>query len=137
MTRTVLAMLVMRDFEKSFGEFQKVMSESKGQPTPQSNFIVQNEIMKMSGFLRFSRAHAHCTDNETLDLLDEVNAVVEMTEGRRDRRDNKSFKDIFEDINKKLNAHVAKYEPQWKAAYDGLFKQMVELAKQAEAPKEA
>lgn len=137
MTRTVIAMLVMRDFEKSFAEFQKVMSESKGQPTPQSNFIVQNEIVKMSGFLRFSRQHAHCTDNETLDLLDEVNAVIEMTEGRRDRRDNKSFKDIFEDINKRLNAHVAKYEPQWKQAYDNLFKQMVEIAKQNEAAKEA
>ena len=101
MTRTVLAMLVMRDFEKSFGEFQKVMSESQGKPTPQSNFIVQNEIVKMAGFLRFSRAHAHCTDNETLDLLDEVNATIEMTEGRRDRRDNKSFKEIFDNINKR------------------------------------
>ena len=90
MTRSVLAMLVMRDFEKSFAEFQKVMSESQGKPTPQSNFIVQNEIVKMAGFLRFSRAHAHCTDNETLDLLDEVNATIEMTEGRRDRRENKS-----------------------------------------------
>ena len=137
MTRTILAMLIMRDFEKSFGEFQKVMAESKGQPTPQSNFIVQNEIVKMSGFIRFSRAHAHCTDNETLDLLDVVNAVIEMTEGRRDRRDNKSFKDIFEDINKRLNAHVAKYEPLWKKAYDGIFRQMVEIAKANEAPKEA
>ena len=137
MYRLVLSMLVMRSFQESFAEFQKVMNESKGQPTPQSNFIVQNEIVKMSGFLRFSRAHAHCTDNETLDLLDEVNAVIEMTEGRRDRRDNKSFKEIFEEINKKLNAQVAKYEPQWKQAYDALFRQMMEIAKQNEAPKEA
>lgn len=131
MTRSVLAMLVMRDFEKSFAEFQKVMSESQGKPTPQSNFIVQNEIVKMAGFLRFSRAHAHCTDNETLDLLDEVNATIEMTEGRRDRRENKSFKELFEIINQRLSGHVAKYEPQWKAAYDKLFKQMVELAQNA------
>lgn len=131
MTRSVIAMLVMKDFEKSFGEFQKVMAESQGKPTPQSNFIVQNEIVKMAGFLRFSRAHAHCTDNETLDLLDEVNATIEMTEGRRDRRDNKSFKDIFDNINKRISAHVAKYEPQWKAAYDKLFQEMVALAKQA------
>lgn len=137
MTRTVLAMLVMRDFEKSFGEFQKVMNESKGQPTPQSNFIVQNEIVKLSGFIRFSRAHAHCTDNETLDLLDEVNAIIEMTEGRRDRRDNKSFKDLFDGINQRLNAQVAKYEPQWKQAYDKIFREMVEIAKQNEAAKQA
>ena len=85
MTRGIIAMLVMREFEKSFAEFQKVMNESKGQPTPQSNFIVQNEISKMASMIRFSRAHAHCTDNETLDILDDVNKVIEMTEVRRDR----------------------------------------------------
>ena len=127
MTRSIFAMLIMRDFEKSFGEFQKVMAESNGQPTPQSNFIVQNEISKMASLLRFSRAHAHCTDNETLDLLDDVNEVIEMTEGRRDRRNNKSFQDIFNDINRRLNEYVAKLEPEWKKVYEGIFKQMVEL----------
>ena len=128
MTRTIFAMLIMREFEKSFGEFQKVMGESKGQPTPQSNFIVQNEISKMASLLRFSRQHAHCTDNETLDLLDDVNKVIEMTEGRRDRRDNKSFQDIFNDINRRLNEYVAKVEPQWKEIYEKLFKEMVEAS---------
>ena len=128
MTRTIIAMLVMRDFQKSFGEFQKVMAESQGQPTPQSNFIVQNEISKMASMMRFSRSHAHCTDNETLDLLDDVNKVIEMTEGRRDRRDNKSFQDIFNDINRRLSDHVAKLEPEWKKVYEELFKQMVELS---------
>ena len=82
MYRIVFAMLVMRTFEESFSEFQKVMAESEGKPTPQSNFIVQNEILKLSSFLNFSRQHAKCTDNETLDLLDEVTKVVEMTAGR-------------------------------------------------------
>ncbi len=138
MTRGIIAMLMMRDFEKSFAEFQKVMSESKGEPTPQSNFIVQNEISKMASIIRFSRAHAHCTDNETLDLLDDVNKVIEMTEGRRDRRDNKSFQDIFNDINRRLNDYVAKLEPEWKKAYEALFNQMVELSRQkGETPEQA
>lgn len=137
MTRCIIAMLIMREFQKSFGEFQKVMAESKGQPTPQSNFIVQNEISKMASLMRFSRAHAHCTDNETLDLLDDVNKVIEMTEGRRDRRDNKSFQDIFNDINRRLNDAVAKLEPQWKVAYENLFKQMVELSKAKPADAQA
>ena len=132
LTRVVIAMLVMREFEKSFGEFQKVMAESKGQPTPQSNFIVQNEISKMASLMRFSRAHAHCTDNETLDLLDDVNKVIEMTEGRRDRRDNKSFQDIFNDINRRLGDMVAKLEPQWKNCYENVFKQVIESARNRE-----
>ena len=133
LTRTIFAMLIMREFEKSFAEFQKVMGESKGQPTPQSNFIVQNEISKMASLMRFSRAHAHCTDNETLDLLDDVNKVIEMTEGRRDRRDNKSFQDIFNDINRRLSDHVSKLEPVWKEIYEKLFKEMVELSQKKEA----
>lgn len=127
--RLVLAMLVLREFEKSFAEFQKVMGESKGQPTPQSNFIVQNEISKLASFIRFSRAHAHVTDNETLDLLDEVNAVIEMTEGRRDRRNGKSFKDIFDEINKRLNEAVAKVEPLWKEAFQKALSEMMQLSR--------
>ena len=136
--RLVLAMLVLREFEKSFAEFQKVMSESKGQPTPQSNFIVQNEISKLAGFIRFSRAHTHVTDNPTLDLLDEVNAVLEMTEGRRDRRDGKSFKDIFDDINKRLNEAVSKVEPLWKEAFQKALGEMMQLSrKQASEASDA
>ena len=135
LTRSIFAMLILREFEKSFAEFQKVMGESNGQPTPQSNFIVQNEISKLASLLRFSRAHAHNTDNETLDLLDDVNKVIEMTEGRRDRRDNKSFQDIFNDINRRLSDHVAKLEPQWKEVYEKLFKEMVEISQKKEAEK--
>ncbi len=117
MYRTILSMLVMRSFEESFGEFQKVMSESKGQPTPQSNFIVQNELVKMAGYLRFSRQHTRATDNETLDLLDETLKVIEMTEGRRQRPNNRGFKDIFDELNNKLNTYAAKVEAAWKATY--------------------
>lgn len=129
MYRSILAMLALRDYEMSFGEFQKTMSESKGVATPQSNFIIQNELMKIAGFIRFSRAHIHCTDNETLDLLDEVNATLEMCEGRRDRREDKPFKDIFELINKRLNEQVSKTEPKWKDAFSKAFTEMVELSR--------
>ena len=117
MYRVVLSMLIMRTFQESFAEFQKVMGESQGKPTPQSNFIVQNELMKLSGFLRFSRQHTRATDNETLDLLDETLKVIEMTEGRRQRPDNKGFKEIFDDLNAKLNNTAAKFENIWKNTY--------------------
>ncbi|MBO7573446.1 MAG: hypothetical protein J6T25_01425 [Bacilli bacterium] len=117
MYRVVLSMLVMRSFEESFAEFQKVMNESKGQPTPQSNFIVQNELVKLAGYLRFSRQHTRCTDNETLDLLDETLKVIEMTEGRRQRPNNRGFKDIFDELNNKLNSFAAQAEGAWKQTY--------------------
>ena len=134
MYRVVLAMLGMRTFEESFAEFQKVMNESQGKATPQSNFIVQNELAKLAGFLRFSRAHAHCTDNETLDLLDETNRVLEMTEGRRQRPDNKGFKEIFEDLNKRLNEAVARNEAAWKQTYQQV---VAEVTKSSQPQKPA
>lgn len=134
MYRIVLSMLAMRVFEESFAEFQKVMNESQGKPTPQSNFIVQNELAKLTGFLRFSRQHVHCTDNETLDLLDETLRVLEMTEGRRQRPDNKGFKEIFDDLNKKLNDCTAKYEAAWKLTYQ---KVVEEVTKSSQKPAEA
>ena len=124
MYRVVLSMLVMRSFEESFAEFQKVMNESKGQPTPQSNFIVQNELVKLAGYLRFSRQHTRCTDNETLDLLDETLKVIEMTEGRRQRPNNRGFKDIFDELNNKLNNFAAQAEGAWKQTYQKVVEEV-------------
>ena len=132
MYRIVLSMLVMRSFQESFAEFQKVMSESQGKPTPQSNFIVQNELVKYAGFLRFSRQHTRCTDNETLDLLDETLKVIEMTEGRRQRPDNKGFKEIFDDLNNKLNTTAAKFEGVWKQTYTRVVAEVTKNQQPAE-----
>ena len=135
MYRVVLSMLVMHSFQESFAEFQKVMNESKGQPTPQSNFIVQNELMKMAGYLRFSRQHVHATDNETLDILDETLKVIEMTEGRRERPNNRNFKDIFDELNNKLNTIAAKDEAAWKQSYQQVVEEVTK-AQQPAAPIE-
>ena len=132
MYRVVLSMLVMRTFQESFGEFQKVMGESQGKPTPQSNYIVQNELVKLAGYLRFSRQHARCTDNETLDLLDDTLKVIEMTEGRRQRPDNKGFKEIFDDLNKRLNETAAKFENAWKNQYQKVVEEVTKGQKPAE-----
>ncbi len=132
MYRIVLSMLVMRCFQESFAEFQKVMAESQGKPTPQSNFIVQNELVKYAGFLRFSRQHTRATDNETLDLLDETIKVIEMTEGRRQRPDNKGFKEIFDDINNKLNSTAAKFEGIWKQTYTRVVQEVTKNQQPAE-----
>ena len=132
MYRVVLSMLVMRSFQESFAEFQKVMGESQGKATPQSNFIVQNELVKYAGFLRFSRQHTRATDNETLDLLDETLKVIEMTEGRRQRPDNKGFKEIFDELNGKLNATAAKFEGVWKQTYTRVVTEVTKNQQPAE-----
>lgn len=123
--RLFVFLLVMQDFQKSFFEFQKVMGENKGQPSPQSNFIVQNELSVMAKLLRDVRAHNHFTDNETLDLLDNCLEVVEMSEGRRDRRDNKSFPDLFKEAIEAVNKEFAAVAPKWQEAFNKALQEML------------
>jgi hypothetical protein len=135
MYRIVFFMLTMREYEKSFSEFNKVMSESQGKPTPQSNFIVQNELAVMTKAMRDVRAHNKFTDNESLDMLDDTIKVLEMTEGRRDRINNKSFKDIFDDINRRLTESVAKIEGEWKNCFQNITKDFAADANKAAEAK--
>ena len=131
--RPVYVMLAMREFEKSFGEFQKVMNESQGKPTPQSNFIVQNELAKYAELLRKIRQHNHCIDNETLDALDKCLQVVEMSEGRRERRDNKNFPDLFKEALDNVNALVQKNGPKWQELFNKALQEMLAEIRKAQA----
>ena len=123
--RLFLFLLMMQDFQKSFFEFQKVMGENQGQPSPQSNFIVQNELAVMAKMLRDVRAHNHFTDNESLDLLDNCLEVVEMSEGRRDRRGDKSFADLFKEAIEPLNKAFTELAPKWQAAFNKALQEML------------
>ncbi len=134
-TRMVLNMLLFKDYEKSFIEFNKLMNESKGKPTPQSNFIVQNELAKISGFVRFSRQHARCKDNATLDILDEGIKLLDMTEGRRERGE-KSFKDLFLEQNTKTSERIGAAEAKWKEIFESILNEVKnDTAKPAEEPQ--
>ena len=118
-------LLIMQDFRKSFFEFQKVMGEAKGQPTPQSNFIVQNELAVLAKILRDVRSHNRCTENRVLDALDDCLKVVEMSEGKRDRIDDKSFPDLFtwalEGVTKLFN----EYQPKWQELFNKALQEML------------
>ena len=123
--RLFVFILVMQDFQKSFVEFQKVMGESQGQPSPQSNYIVQNELQVYAKLLRFVRSHNHTTDNTVLDTLDDCLKVVEMTEGKRDRVDNKPFNELFKEALEKVNALLNEYTPKWRKLFDTALQEML------------
>ena len=137
--RLVITMFAMREMEKSFAEFQKVMGESGGKETPQSNFIAQNEILVLAKAVRFSREHHHCKENEILDALDQACALIEMVEGRRERRDNKNFGDLFKDVRETLNPLVSKYENAWREKFQKTVQEVIASNKkrQEEAEEQA
>ncbi len=128
--RMIVAKVCLNEYLKSFGEFQKVMGESKGQPTPQSNYIVQNELSKVAALIRFSRSHTHTTDNKTLDVLDNVNKLLEMCEGRRERTNNASFQDLFKGVMNEVDDCIRLYEPKWKETFEKARNDAMETQKE-------
>ena len=70
-------------------------------------------------------------------MLDKAVQLLEMTEGRRDRRDNKSFKDLFQEVHKELNEHLKESELNVRKVSDKLFQEMIALAKVAAEKNEA
>ncbi|MCQ2814954.1 MAG: hypothetical protein MJ227_01505 [Bacilli bacterium] len=137
--RLFSTILLIQDFQKSFAEFQKVMGESQGKPTPQSNYIVQNEISKYANIIRNIRSRAHFIDNATLDVLDNTIKLIEMTEGRRERRDNKLFPDLFKEVIDSLNSSFRVVQPEWQKLFqkklDEMLKQIRENSNKASNPQ--
>ena len=128
-------LLMMQDFQKSFFEFQKVMGENQGKPSPQSNFIIQNELSHYAKLLRDIRLHNHFTDNDSLDALDKCLQVVEMSEGRRDRRDNKNFPELFKEALDQVNALLVLNGPKWQEAFNKALKEMLADIRKNAAPQ--
>ena len=133
--RGFIYLQLIKDLFAQFKEFQVAMNESKGQPTPQSNYISQ-EIQKLYGFLGFIKNHCRLTDEHTRDMFDEVSRLLEMCSGKRDLPSGKKFPDVFNETIKHIAEYTRPNEIIWKDTYNPLYKELVEQArKQAEKNK--
>jgi len=83
MYRSIVFFSVMNEIEKVFAEFQKAMQESKGQKSPQSNYII-NDLTRLVQLLNFQKAHSHVKDTAFNDMIDGNMRVLEMIEGKRE-----------------------------------------------------
>ena len=135
--RAIKTYLLLQEYQKSFMEFQKVMNESQGKPTPQSNYIVQNELNVLAGMMRFTRQHCHFIDNRSLDIYDRVVQLIEMCEGKRERRDNKNFQDLFALSLKEVGDLSNEFSASYNDSYRLNLQEMVEQIKKNKDNTEA
>ena len=136
--RAIKVYLLIQEYQKSFMEFQKVMGEAQGKMTPQANFIIQNELNVVADMLRFERAHCHFTDNYSLDRYDRVVQLIEMCEGKRERRDNKNFPELFKETLDAIGVLVNENGKKYDEAYQANLKEMlatIEANKKKEKPE--
>lgn len=123
--RGLVNMLMLDELDHQFAEYNKARQEAKGQITPQSNFI-QNDINRLVKLFHLVRDSASARNEEYYQVIDPLFALIEMTGGRRDLPKGKNFGDMFVEVKKIAREKTAKWENEWKPAYESFMKHFTE-----------
>lgn len=123
--RGLVNMLMLDQFDHQFAEYNKARQEAKGAITAQSNFI-QNDINRLANLFHFVRNNAVARNNEYYEMVDPLFALIEMTSGRRDLPAGKNFGDVFISVKTITKEKTAKWEAEWKPAYEAFMKHFQE-----------
>ena len=134
--RGLVNMLMLEELDHQFAEYNKARQEAKGAITAQSNFI-QNDINRLVKLFHFVRENAVARNDEYYSVIDPLFALIEMTGGRRDLPKGKNFGDMFVEVKKVTREKTAKWEQEWKPAYEAFMKhfteEVVKMQKEAKA----
>ncbi len=133
--RAVALLTLNGEIDRQFDEFNKAMRESKGQPTPASNFV-QNDLNTLVKCLATVRQNATCKDELYTTALDAVFNCVEMMNGKRDLPKGKSFPDVFNDCSQKIAEFIRDSEQGWKENYTPCLNELIEDNKKAKEAAE-
>ncbi len=135
--RCVSSMVITDQIHRLFVEFNKAMRESKGQATPQSNFI-SNELRKNVGFFRFVQDHAHYEDDIYKLAVDKSKYVLDLMSGKE------KLDETGEGIRKEiLNLHtlwaraVVLTEAEWRGIYQKVVNDLIAYDKEMLAKRQA
>jgi hypothetical protein len=134
--RAVALMTLITEIKKQFEEFNKVMRDSQGQKTPQSNFVEQ-DLNKLVSLIGLVRQQATCHDEIYTNALDEIFKYLEMMTGKRDLPKGKNFNDVYNEIGIELSVFVEDAEKGWKANYEPCLQELVEDNKKLQAEAQA
>ena len=136
MYRGVAFMTLVNDLIGLFNEFNKAMQESKGQPSPASNFIGK-DLQTVINQINFVRANSKETDLVYKNMEDHINALMENMTGRRDLPEGKKFPDVMKETQDLINIYVRDAEAKFRALYVPAMNELVAQAKEDEAKRAA
>ncbi len=143
--RSLVFMTVMTDIDKTFLEFNKAMRETKGQPSPQSNYVI-GDLKKLMGFLNFQKQHSTVRDTPFNDMMDSCFRMLDYIEGKRElptrpltEEEKPTFKgklapdgnrfatfpELFKENREQIVKVVASSEDTWRKAYQPVIAALV------------
>lgn len=120
--------LLLDELDFLFAEFNKAMQETKGQPSPQSNFI-QGDLTKIVNLCGMTRQKSRITSSDYYEVVDPLFALIEMTSGRRDLPAGKNFGQVITDCKKNVIDHLIRWENEWKGCYIPFMNQFIDEAR--------
>lgn len=133
--RSVLLFSLSAEIMRKFEEFNKAMNEAKGEKNPAASFA-ENELNSLCKMFYLSKANATCKASEYTDVLDAVEHMIEMMNGRRELPKGQNFRNVFSDVNAKVNEFLLITEEDWKKAYQPAIEEMIKDNQAARAAAE-
>ncbi|MCH3976430.1 MAG: hypothetical protein LKF69_03720 [Bacilli bacterium] len=121
---------IVGDIVISFNEFNKLMNEQKGKPSPLSNFVVE-DMRKLYGLVLFEKKHNRIVEADFNAAFDQCMALVESMEGKRALPDGKKFPDLFKETNQAVVALLGPAETAWRDQFRVLMAEALSAASKA------
>lgn len=126
--RAVAFLSLSNELFKQFSDFNQVMRESKGERTPQSNFI-ENDLRTLQQLFTVVKNNAICNDSVYTDACDALMFTIEMMNGKRQLPAGKNFGEVFAETSRKIADFVRDSEGKWKEFYVPAINELREDAK--------
>ena len=122
--RILAETIIFDKTHEAFLEFNKAMHETKGQPSPQSNFVV-NDMKTLVGYAKFVSEHANKEDEEFASLFQAHFTCLEYIEGSRELPNNTGLKGAIEDVHNNYVKAMQQREIPWRLAYATEWQELV------------
>lgn len=121
---------------RKFDEFNKAMREANGEKNPAASFT-ENELNSLARCFYISKQNASCKSQDFCDAQDSLDRLIDMMNGKRELPTGKTFRDVFNETNQKVNEFLLLTEEEWKKAYQPAIEEMISDNQKARAEAEA
>lgn len=122
--RSLMAFLLFDCIKESFVEFNRFMNESKGQQTPQSNFVA-NTLGEYMSMLRFIFSRQFFDDNDSYTKVKEtMNAMIDFVTGKNKVETQEERERFFLNAKAAVDRSLAESEAAWVACYTPLVQEL-------------
>jgi hypothetical protein len=123
--RILSSLIIFDKTNEAFLEFNKVMQENKGQPTPQSNFVI-NDLKRLVGFARFLQEHSDKEDKDYQDLFNKHFQILKYMEGSEKLPEGSNMKQEIDKVHGEYVNLLSQREGPWAMAYQQIWKELSE-----------